>query len=84
MGNKLGESLKEMLEEYKLAPAEGTQEELQDTYPNITIEDAQRVKDGLTALLESHTAEEQRKLQREYRALHSELRKKYKRKSGKP
>lgn len=73
-----------MLEEYRQTPPEGTQAELQDTYSGITLEDAKRVKEGLTALLDSQTREEQRQREREYKALHAELRKKYKRKSGKP
>ena len=82
MSNMLGDKLREMLEEYRLAPAEGTQEELQSTYRGITLEDAQRVKDGLTALLDATTQEEQKKQEKQYKALHAELRKKYKKKSG--
>lgn len=67
-----------MLEAYREAPPEGTQEELQDTYKGITLEDAKRVKDGLLALLDSKTKEEQDRVVKEYKALHAELRKKYK------
>lgn len=84
MSKSFREGLIAMLEEYRQAPPESTQEELQDTYSGITLEDAKRVKEGLTALLDSHTREEQRLREREYKALHAELRKKYKRKSGKP
>lgn len=82
MSKSFREGLIAMLEEYRQAPPEGTQEELQDTYKGITLEDAKRVKEGLTALLDSKTREEQRQREREYKALHAELRKKYKRKSG--
>lgn len=82
MSNMLGDKLREMLEEYRLAPAEGTQEELQSIYPNITLEDAQRVKDGLTALLDARTTEDHKKQEKQYKALHTELGKKYKKKSG--
>ena len=84
MSKTFRESAIAMLEAYREAPPEGTQEELQDTYKGITLEDAKRVKDGLLALLDSKTREEQRQRQREYTALHAELRKKYKNRSGKP
>lgn len=84
MSKSFREGLIAMLEEYRQAPPDGTQEELQDTYKGITLEDAKRVKEGLTALLDSKTRKEQRQREREYKALHAELRKKYKRKSGKP
>lgn len=50
MSKSFREGLIAMLEEYRKAPPEGTQEELQDTYKGITLEDAKRVKEGLTAL----------------------------------
>lgn len=78
MSKTFRESAIAMLEAYREAPPEGTQEELQDTYKGITLEDAKRVKDGLLALLDSKTKEEQDRVTREYKALHAELRKKYK------
>lgn len=84
MSKSFREGLIAMLEEYRQAPPEGTQAELQDTYSGITLEDAKRVKEGLTALLDSQTREEQRQREREYKALHAELRKKHRRKNGKP
>ena len=83
MSKSLKESAITMLEAYRRAPATGTHEELQDTYRGITLEDAQRVKDGLIATLDAKTQTEQRQKLREYKALHNELKKKYK-KSGKP
>lgn len=78
MSKTFRESAIAMLEAYREAPPEGTQEELQDTYKGITLEDAKRVKDGLLALLDSKTKEEQDRVVKEYKALHAELRKKYK------
>lgn len=40
MSKSFREGLIAMLEEYRQAPPEGTQEELQDTYKGITLEDA--------------------------------------------
>lgn len=65
MSKSFREGLIAMLEEYRQAPPEGTQEELKDTYKGITLEDAKRVKEGLTALLDSKTRKEQRQRERE-------------------
>lgn len=60
--------------------AENIARDVNDTYPNITTEDATRIRDGLTALLTAEPGEVDR-LKEEYKALHAELRKRY-RKSG--
>ena len=69
------------LGELKEAPSEYTQEELRETYPAITLEDAKRVKQSLLDLLEAKTEAERVKAEKAYKAVHAELRKKYK-KSG--
>lgn len=71
-----------MLEAYRNAPPEQTQEELRDTYPDISLEDAERVKAGLLSLLDAKDRREQSQREREYKALHAELKRKYK-KGGK-
>lgn len=72
----------EVLEEYRIAPPEGTREELSDTYPAITLEDAERVKAGLVAIMDAKDSKEQNRRIRDYKALHAELKRKYK-KGGK-
>lgn len=81
MSNSFRDSMLAILEEYRKAPPEGTQRELEDTYPAITLEDAKRVKAGMLALLDAKDRAEQRQREREYKALHAELKRKY-RKSG--
>ena len=83
MSKSLRDSAIAMLEAYRKAPATGTQAELQDTYTGITLEEAQKVKAGLLAVLDAKTEREQAQKLKEYNALHKELRGKYK-KSGKP
>lgn len=76
------ESAIAMLEAMRNSPPDAIADDVRDTYPAITLEDAQRIKDGLLAIFDSKTRAEQDRRGREYKALHAELRKKYG-KSGK-
>lgn len=78
----ISEIAREMIEGMKDRPPEETAREVRDTYPDITLEDAKRINDGLHALLTARTQADQDRLEKEYKALHAELKKKY-RKSGK-
>ena len=78
----LRESAIAVLEAMRNSPPETIADNVKDTYPDITTEDAQRIKDGLLAFMDSRTQREHSQREREYKALHAELRKKY-RKSGK-
>lgn len=82
MSKTLRDRLIERLEAYRIEPPEQTQEELRDTYPDISLEDAERVKTGLLSLLDAKDRREQSQREREYKALHAELKRKYK-KGGK-
>ena len=82
MSKNIHDTARAMLEAYRVAPLEGIREDVSDTYPHITIEDTGRIREGLLAVLDSKTASEQREREREYIALHAELKRKY-RKSGK-
>lgn len=62
-------------------PPENIAEEARETYPDITLEDAVRLRDGLASIVNAKTPADINRLQREYKALHAELRSKYK-KSG--
>lgn len=77
----LTETLRRAVNEQLQKPAEQVAREVSDTYPHITLEDAQRITDGLGALLTA-SPKELRKREREYIELHKELKRKYK-KSGK-
>ena len=63
-------------------PPEAIAEDVKDTYPDISLEDAQRIRDGLLAVLTAGTRAELNERGREYKALHTELKKRYG-KSGK-
>lgn len=76
------EVLIEHIESMKDRPPAEIAEEVRDTYPDITLEDAQRIGDGLIALLTARTLAEQKQREKEYTAIHAELKRKY-RKSGK-
>lgn len=65
------------LNAFRATPADQIADDVRDTYPDITPEDAQRIKSGLLAVLDSKTKAEQAQRGREYRTLHAELRKKY-------
>ena len=82
MSKTLRELLIERLEEYREAPIEETRQELSNKYPDITLEDAKRIKDGLLSTLDAPSKAEQDQRQREYKALHDEMKRKYKKKSG--
>ena len=82
MSKTLRESLIEAIEDYRSTPPKIIQKELEETYPAITLEDAKRVQGGLLSLLDAGGKEELHQREREYKALHTELKKKY-RKSGK-
>ena len=82
MGNSFRETARAVIEKTKQSQPEDIAEVVSDTYPDITIEDATRIRDGLTAVMRAGTPAELDRLKREYKALHTELRKKY-RKSGK-
>ena len=77
----LGARLRELTEaEIRKSPAQVARE-VEDTYPHITLEDAQRIRDGLKALITATDKADQKKRERSYIALHAELKRKY-RKSG--
>ena len=78
----LRESAIAVLEAMRNSPPEAIADSVKDTYPAITLEDAQRIRDSFLALVDSKTQEEHSRREREYKALHAELREKY-RKSGK-
>ena len=80
-GGTFREELKRVLDAQLEKPPEQVAREVSDTYPHITLEDAQRITDGLGAVLTARP-EDLKKMEREYIDLHKELRKKY-RKSGK-
>lgn len=63
------------------APPDGIRDILREEYPDITLEEAGRVRDSMVAMLTAKTQEEKEGLEKEYTALHAELKKKYK-KSG--
>ena len=73
----LGDMVREMLEKEREAPPEKIQRELNGRYPHISLEDAERVRDGLTGSLLAPTKEEQNKRIKDYKALHRELKMKY-------
>lgn len=73
----LARALKALLEQ----SAESLARDVSDKYPGITPQDAVRIREGLTALLTVESEEEKAQLEAEYKALHAELRKRY-RKSG--
>lgn len=81
MRGTLGERLREALERERLKTPEQLQLELEDTYRGISKEDAVRIRDGMTALLDANTKAERDQVGKDYRKLHAELKKKYK-KSG--
>ena len=83
MSKAMRETLRDMLERYMDTPPEITRENLKEKYPDITLEDARRVKEGLLAFIHSKTKQEQRQRGKEYKALHDELKKKYRSKGGK-
>lgn len=80
--NSLRDTARAMVEGMKNSPPEAIADDVRDTYPDITLEDATRIRDGLTAIFTASTRAELDRLGREYKALHAELRKKYG-KSGK-
>lgn len=82
MSKTLREMLLEALERERQKTPEELQEDLKDSYKGISKEDAVRVQQGLLAVMDAGTREEQRQREQEYKSLHAELRKKYKRKSG--
>ena len=78
----IGEMLREALEREKLKTPEQMQMALEDTYWGISKEDAVRVRAGMTALLDANTKAERDQVGRDYRRLHAELKKKYKKSGG--
>lgn len=64
-----------------VAPAGTIADQVRDKYPDITLEDATRIREGLTAVITATNEEEVKRLKAEYIALHKELGKRY-RKSG--
>ena len=81
MRKTIGEALREALEKEKLKTPEELQQQLEDTYRGITKEDAVRIRDGMTALLDANTKQERDQVAKDYKALIAELKRKYK-KSG--
>lgn len=73
-----------VLNAYREIAPERIKEDLEDTYPDITLQDALRIKTGMLDLFNCKTKEEQRQRERDYKALHAEMKRKYKTKSGKP
>lgn len=81
MSNNIADELRQALEDHiRKTPAQ-VAKEVSSTYPAITLQDAQRIRDGLTAVLTARTKPEQAQREKEYIALHRELKRKY-RKSG--
>jgi uncharacterized protein with HEPN domain len=74
-------TVESLLQQMGSCPPENIAEEVRETYPDITLEDAARLRDGLTAITKARTPADRYRIQREYKALHAELRSKY-RKSG--
>ena len=78
MSSDLREALQKELEIEKARPAEEVADSVRDTYPDISLEDAQRIKDGLIAIMTARTRADLRRHGRAYKALHAELKRKYK------
>ena len=76
--NTFREAVRTALESTGSSSPEDIAETVKDTYPDITLEDATRIRDGLGAIVTAKTQEEARRRRSEYKALHDELRKKYK------
>lgn len=75
------ETLLRVIGALTVAPAGAIADQVRDRYPDITLEDAIRIRDVLTAVITATDMEEVKRLKAEYIALHKELRKRY-RKSG--
>lgn len=82
----VAEKLRGVAQTYRDRPIELVVMDLQENYPRISLQDAQRVKEKLLALFtataEAQPKEVQDRLVKEYKDLQRELGKKY-RKSGK-
>ena len=81
MAKTLRDYILEALERERQKTPSQLQADLADKYNGITPEDAVAVRDGLLAVMDAKTRGEQRQRELEYRELHAELGKKY-RKSG--
>lgn len=81
MAKTLRDYILDALERERQKTPSQLQEDLADKYSGITPEDAVAIRDGLLAVMDARTAEEQRQRELEYRELHARLGKKY-RKSG--
>ena len=76
------ESAKKAMLSIEKLPPENIVAILREEYPQATLEEAERVRQNIVALFKASTKEDQDRLEKEHRAIHAELEKKYK-KSGK-
>lgn len=81
MAKTLRDYLIEALERERQKTPTQLQEELEEKYNGITIEDAVAIRDGLLTVMDAGTKEEQRQRGEDYKNLIAGLKQKY-RKSG--
>ena len=75
--NSFSNSTRAAIDRMVNSPPEAIAETVRDVYPAITIEDATRIRDGLGAIMTAGTKEEANRLKADYKALHKELKIKY-------
>ena len=82
MRKTLRDAILEALERERQKTPSQLQAELTDAYNGITQEDAVAIRDGLLAVMDAQTREEQHQRELEYRRLHDTLRAKYRKRGA--